>query len=440
MALVIKNTFLDVEKGRITIRRSSSEPCLLKYQSADFQDGAFASDASTADTPTAALDELSSNASPEVEIEPDALEGFTPTSTLETGIHILPLQTSGTTHQSVCTTLVTGQTSPAKRYSKCDGPKLLSSPSSQKGHKRVPQRKYGIATLRKKKGTFLGLDVDSSNGITLSIDGIVPGGLADLWNQANPRHQIPVGGQIVEVNGFSGSSAKLIALCLPEFAVLRVRFTYPKLDRPVQAEQLQAEPAMGPNDSSSLTRTSLNVQAPLFIPQGIVDDCAPCFYYAALSEFDDMLSHWQNLMTCNPNVLGIQRDDHTRDNFASSTQLSLQVDAALGSLHKREVLSLAQRLLLAASATSQRVYVLGYAASPFESMHKDSKGHFEEEGFHAALSVVPDDQINTVCWDTYQKGFCPRPATCCWSHPKECNSMEIRVVLESVKKDVAQCY
>jgi len=78
--------------------------------------------------------------------------------------------------------------------------------------------------------------------------------------------------------------------------------------------------------------------------------------------------------------------------------------------------------LLDAAFSSDSVYVLGYEATPFEN---DACG----QGFVATLAIAPSSwEESTACWETYQKGVCPRGPTCSWLHPGKNGIQPIRVV------------
>jgi len=87
-----------------------------------------------------------------------------------------------------------------------------------------------------------------------------------------------------------------------------------------------------------------------------------------------------------------------------------------------EMVGFAQRSLLDATASSQSVYLLGYASQPFVRLH----GH----SFKATLSEMPASIQHRACWDSYQYGCCPRPSTCRWAHPTQLDMMEIHVIFE----------
>lgn len=75
-------------------------------------------------------------------------------------------------------------------------------------------------------------------------------------------------------------------------------------------------------------------------------------------------------------------------------------------VYRSQLYMIAQRSLLEAAERSEKVFVIGYAENPFSPMPL---------GFGAALSEVED--LDTMCWSSYSRGFCENPSTCCKDHP-----------------------
>jgi len=84
------------------------------------------------------------------------------------------------------------------------------------------------------------------------------------------------------------------------------------------------------------------------------------------------------------------------------------------------VAAIAKAELLEAAAASESVYVLGYEAKPFE----DDVG----KGFSTTLAIAPRSWECTACWETYQKGVCPRGKKCKWQHPGRDGIQPVRVL------------
>eukprot|EP00933_Yihiella_yeosuensis_P042405 TRINITY_DN3696_c5_g1_i1.p1 TRINITY_DN3696_c5_g1~~TRINITY_DN3696_c5_g1_i1.p1 ORF type:complete len:145 (+),score=39.12 TRINITY_DN3696_c5_g1_i1:103-537(+) len=68
------------------------------------------------------------------------------------------------------------------------------------------------ATLDKRSGTRLGVDVDHRDGMTLLVDAVT-GGLVQDWNDANPDCAVKPGDRIVAVNGCQGDVLLLVDEC-----------------------------------------------------------------------------------------------------------------------------------------------------------------------------------------------------------------------------------
>jgi len=84
-------------------------------------------------------------------------------------------------------------------------------------------------------------------------------------------------------------------------------------------------------------------------------------------------------------------------------------------------LPLVKDALFNSAAQSERTYILGYEAQPFNNLDALS--------FSASIACVPVAHQDTACWDTYQQGFCPRCRTCRWDHPSEYDTMRLIVMI-----------
>lgn len=80
--------------------------------------------------------------------------------------------------------------------------------------------------------------------------------------------------------------------------------------------------------------------------------------------------------------------------------------------------------LLDAAAESTNTYVIGYEKRPFTDV-----GHCS---FSANIGSVSPMQEDTMCWDTIQKGFCPRRSTCRWCHLNESDMANVVITLIEV--------
>jgi len=91
--------------------------------------------------------------------------------------------------------------------------------------------------------------------------------------------------------------------------------------------------------------------------------------------------------------------------------------------------ALVKDALVKSAEQSERTYILGYDAQPFNNLDPLS--------FSASIACVPTSHLNTACWDTYQQGFCPRCSTCRWDHPSEYDTMRLIVM---IKKQTASTW
>lgn len=101
--------------------------------------------------------------------------------------------------------------------------------------------------------------------------------------------------------------------------------------------------------------------------------------------------------------------------------LSIKLMPGLPESTKASITAITQAALLEAATWSKNVYVLGYEEKPFENCPCGT-------GFSAALAMAPTAWDRTACWDTYQKGCCPRGPSCKWQHPGRDKIQPIRVV------------
>lgn len=88
------------------------------------------------------------------------------------------------------------------------------------------------------------------------------------------------------------------------------------------------------------------------------------------------------------------------------------------------IFSLVQDALLNSAAQSENTYIMGYGSEPFKKLDTLS--------FTATLAVPAVAHHKTTCWDTYEKGYCPRCATCRWNHPTEIDKMRVIVMIQNM--------
>jgi hypothetical protein len=88
------------------------------------------------------------------------------------------------------------------------------------------------------------------------------------------------------------------------------------------------------------------------------------------------------------------------------------------------IAAIAKASLLETAARSQRVYVLGYEATPFVDDTFDV-------GFSGTLAIASWQDY--TCWETFRWGYCPRGCTCRWQHPARHEIQPIRVIIDIIR-------
>mmetsp|Transcript_105954 Transcript_105954/g.187617 ORF Transcript_105954/g.187617 Transcript_105954/m.187617 type:complete len:326 (-) Transcript_105954:336-1313(-) len=87
----------------------------------------------------------------------------------------------------------------------------------------------------------------------------------------------------------------------------------------------------------------------------------------------------------------------------------------------QQTLSLLKATLLDIAAGSEATYILGYGSQPFTDTSC---------GFSCTVGCISALQEHSVCWDTYEHGFCKRFSSCRWCHPTPMDLMQIDVMLK----------
>jgi len=158
-------------------------------------------------------------------------------------------------------------------------------------------------------------------------------------------------------------------------------------------------------------RTKLKSKARMFEPVQLLPRDMHCVVTAAHAA-----------LTSSPKIFNVQMSDcrlgGTTTIIGSYARGSLQVFELV------KTLSIVKMMLLDAATNSENTYVMGYSEQPFTQI-----GH---EGFSCKLGSVPASQEDATCWDTFQKGYCPRMATCRWCHPTDNNLAKVIVILNEV--------
>lgn len=188
-----------------------------------------------------------------------------------------------------------------------------------------------------------------------------------------------------------------------------------KEDRKEKQKQTISLQSMMNSDRSSVPIRSqfskLNSQSELFRPR-------------SFGEIDSVLASVRQVLASTPDVAAAEVIPGL---MGALTTISIKLLPASrttmpGSRKSRQTCAaaIAQAALLEATNRSQHVYVLGYETKPFEDNPHGT-------GFSATLAVASAEWEATACWDTFQKGFCPRGSACRWHHPGREEIQPIRV-------------
>jgi hypothetical protein len=86
------------------------------------------------------------------------------------------------------------------------------------------------------------------------------------------------------------------------------------------------------------------------------------------------------------------------------------------------IFPLVKDTLLSSAENSEKTYIMGYNNRPFSNVDSLS--------FSFSIGSVPTAHMNTACWDTYEKGYCPRGCGCRWDHPTDSDTMKVIVSLQ----------
>jgi hypothetical protein len=161
-------------------------------------------------------------------------------------------------------------------------------------------------------------------------------------------------------------------------------------------------------EEAKVQRTKLKAKARMFEPISMLPQ-----------DMRNVLNAAQAALCTAPKITNVQVSE---EYFGGTTKIVGSY--AKGSLQVFElvkILSIVKMALLDAAAESSNTYIVGYLKQPFSNVGAN--------GFSGRLGTVSAADEETVCWDTYQKGFCPRPATCRWCHPCDADLMKIVVML-----------
>lgn len=143
------------------------------------------------------------------------------------------------------------------------------------------------------------------------------------------------------------------------------------------------------------------------------------------AEISTVINSAKHALMASPYVTNVKVTEGT---LGQTTTIAAEIRGNMGQYGARETLSSAKAALLGAAARSQMTYVLGWGAVPFQDMPGDM-------GFKGMIGSVPMTMQDTICWDTYQKGYCPRRTLCRWCHPLETDLSTLRVILKRNESD-----
>jgi len=158
-------------------------------------------------------------------------------------------------------------------------------------------------------------------------------------------------------------------------------------------------------------RTKLKSKAKIFEPVPSLPRDMHCVLMAA-----------QAALSNSPNIFNVQMCDGRLG--GTTTIIGSYARGTLQVFEVMKKLKIVKTVLLDAAANSKNTYVMGYTTDPFTEI-----GH---SGFSTKLACVPAEQEASTCWDCYQKGVCPRRATCRWCHPEDRNLANVVVMLQEV--------
>lgn len=154
--------------------------------------------------------------------------------------------------------------------------------------------------------------------------------------------------------------------------------------------------------------TKLSSKAPAFAPQAAVPD-----------EMRYLIEQVREVLQASPDILSVQVSEGFMG--GTTTVLGEVRSCSLGAAQLGQTISLLKATLLNIAAESESTYVLGYKAQPFQDTR---------DGFRATVSCVSSLQEHSVCWDTYQLGYCPRRKTCRWCHPSSKDLLQLVVMFK----------
>mmetsp|Transcript_56435 Transcript_56435/g.134511 ORF Transcript_56435/g.134511 Transcript_56435/m.134511 type:complete len:423 (-) Transcript_56435:97-1365(-) len=397
MALVVKNTFLELdgteasEPLKPTSSRASSLPRSFKV-AADLDRKRFPSNASTASFDTASNGDMCCRT-----------------------------QSSGSCSWSDCSIddcnsphWPTSAWSPMVSVDGECQAQAVSSPCSAVtvAVEVKKQQEIFTVTLDHRMADAHGIDIDWNNGEYLLIERVKTSGLVADWNDKHPSEAIGAGCCIVEVNGLSGDAEKLLEEMKKEIILtVKVRTSPP--------------PPKGKEPAAATKRTALRSKAPSYCPVSAQPSLAtveaanwqaPC---CTRPELTEALVGLQNaLISAVPADWWLEAGAPNGGAHISAMVPPFVSDPSI-------MVGAAQQTVLQIIAQYTNVFIIGRHSNPFKTI-----GQFGLS-FSLVLAFLPTDKLSRACWDTYGKGFCPRPGACSWCHPEDGDLLEVQISLQA---------
>jgi hypothetical protein len=184
-----------------------------------------------------------------------------------------------------------------------------------------------------------------------------------------------------------------------------------ELERSKSAPATDKDQALIPISILKAVSTKLNTKARTFEPIAVISQDAKLVITAAHAS-----------LAASPKILNV---DVFEGALGSTTTIVGSIKkGSLGKRAAQQCLGIVQTALLDAAKHSEDTYVIGYNATPFMQLGWS--------GFSAQLGSVPATQADATCWDTYQRGYCPRRSTCRWCHPQDKEVIKLVVMLQEV--------
>lgn len=184
--------------------------------------------------------------------------------------------------------------------------------------------------------------------------------------------------------------------------------------------------------------SEIRSSAPEFIPEGIAGRSLPAIRLnpeartfepipqagaSLMGEISTVIAAAASELSGSPYIMSVKVNEGERLGCVTTIFADLKISA--GPAGASEALDQAKAALLNAASRSQITYVLGYDTQPFEDMLVN-----DGSGFKATIGSVHATLQDRICWDTYQRGFCPRRSSCRWCHPLDSDLAPIQIIVK----------